>query len=153
MSLHYELILWSSSQEEFTVRIAELINEPSNKYFSHVMNISHCQKSADGQLYVKNLDLLEGGRSKEDIIIVDSVMQKFTKNLTNGIFLPSYMAKSEKQDKWLHFLTPYLKDLAAATSIRQKIKKDFELDSLFENSKQRQAFKKVQTTVYDVQML
>ncbi len=148
MSLHYELILWSSSQEDFTLKIAELINQsPSNNYFTHILNISHCQKSSDRQLYVKNLDLLEGGRSKEDIVIVDSVMQKFTKNLTNGIFLPIYITTSEKQDKWLHFLIPYLKDLSISPSIRQRIKKDFELDDMFENSKQRQAFNKVQTNV------
>lgn len=40
MKPHFELIIWSSSQEDFTKKILELID--TSQYFSHILDISHC---------------------------------------------------------------------------------------------------------------
>ena len=71
-------------------------------------------------------------------------MHNYTVHLTNGIYLPPYQVDKDHEDDWLLVLGHYLLDFINVKNIRHKIKTDFELDSLFEESKQNQAFKKIQ---------
>mmetsp|Transcript_5347 Transcript_5347/g.4056 ORF Transcript_5347/g.4056 Transcript_5347/m.4056 type:complete len:80 (+) Transcript_5347:436-675(+) len=54
---YFELIIWSSYQNEYTTKLLEII-DPEQKYFSHVLNKSHCQKSVDGTIFLKRVDVL-----------------------------------------------------------------------------------------------
>jgi hypothetical protein len=71
-------------------------------------------------------------------------MHNYTVHLTNGIYLPPYYVDKDPDDEWLPILGSYLLDFINVKNVRHKIKTDFELDILFEESKQNQAFKKIQ---------
>jgi hypothetical protein len=87
--------------------------------------------------------LLEN-RGKDDIILVDTNMHNYTVHLTNGLYLPPYHLDKDHDDKWLYYLGQYLMEFVHIKNVRQKIKTDFDLDKMFEESKQNQAFKKIQ---------
>lgn len=96
---HYELILWSSSQHDYTEQLLEIL-EPigTEKQFQHYLDLSHCQRSEDDTFMIKNIDILLENRNKDDIILVDTNMHNYTVHLTNGIMIPAYHADQDAQD-------------------------------------------------------
>ena len=71
-------------------------------------------------------------------------MHHYTIHLTNGMYLPAYQIDKDSVDQWLLHLRNYLLTFVGLKNVRAKIKSDFDLDTLFEESKQTQAFKKIQ---------
>lgn len=63
-------------------------------------------------------------------------MHHYTIHLTNGLFVPAYQIDKDPEDLWLHHLGNYLHSFVNLKNVRSKIKGDFELDTLFEESKQ-----------------
>ena len=113
--------------------------------FRYVLNLTHCQKSEDSTLLIKNLEVLLGGRKLENILIVDTNMHHFTKQLTNGIFVPSYRIDRDNNDFILKYLKNYILEFVEVNDVKVKIKNDFGLDKLFDESKQTKAFHKIQS--------
>eukprot|EP00347_Sterkiella_histriomuscorum_P006363 403353046 len=147
MKESFELILWSSSQSDYTEKLLQILEPPgTQKKFQHYLDLSHCQRSEDDSFMIKNIDILLENRSKDDIILVDTNMHNYTVHLTNGIMIPAYHVDKDSQDHWLLDLSKYLKEFKDQKSVRQKIKIDFQLDQIFEESKQNQAFKKIKTS-------
>lgn len=94
-------MLWSSSQEDYTEKLVNLIDplrltNEKKRFFSHYLDLSHCQRSEDDSFYIKNIDVLLENRIKDDIVLVDTNMHNFTTNLTNGIYLPPYSLDKDK---------------------------------------------------------
>ena len=87
--------------------------------------------------------LTAGGRTEENIIFIDNTMSNFTNKLTNGIFVPAFLLS--EQDFILKSLQQYLINLYELKDARQQIKTDFNLLNKFNNSKQNQAFFKIQS--------
>jgi TFIIF-interacting CTD phosphatase-like protein len=71
----------------------------------------------------------------DDIIIVDTNMHNYTLHLTNGIYLPPYTIDKDSSDKWLLMLGSYLKEFNKISNVREKIKRDFDLDRIFEENR------------------
>ena len=61
----------------------------------------------ENEIYIKDLKILEEGRSLKDIIIVDNNIQSFYLQLSNGI--PIYDYTGDKSDDILVPLASYLK--------------------------------------------
>ena len=93
--------------------------------FRYVLNLTHCQKSEDSTLLIKNLEVLLGGRKLENILIVDTNMHHFTKQLTNGIFVPSYRIDRDNNDFILKYLKNYILEFVEVNDVKVKIKNDF----------------------------
>ncbi|CDW86447.1 nli interacting factor-like phosphatase family protein [Stylonychia lemnae] len=143
----FELILWSSSQPDYTEKLLQILDPPSDdRKFVHHLDLSHCQRSDDDTIMIKNIDILLENRSKDDIIVVDTNMHNYRVHLTNGIMIPAYHIDKDHTDKWLYHLGCYLFEFVPEKNVRQKIKFDFQLDQIFEESKQNQAYLKIKTT-------
>lgn len=95
---HFELIVWSSSQNDYTEKLMQILDPDIKKTFSHVLDLSHCQRSEDDTLYIKNIEVLMENRLKDDIILVDSNMHHYTIHLTNGLYIPTYQIDKEPTD-------------------------------------------------------
>lgn len=74
-------------------------------------------------MFIKDLKILEEGRSLSDIIIVDNNIQSFFLQLSNGI--PIYDYTGDKKDLVLLSLTEYLKGFLDVPDVRKKIDRDF----------------------------
>lgn len=99
-------------------------------YFSHVLCLSHCLYSMENDMFIKDLKILEEGRSLKDVIIVDNNIQSFFLQLSNGI--PIYDYTGDKKDEVLLSLTEYLKSFLNVIDVRQKIDKDFKIKEILE---------------------
>lgn len=60
----------------------------------------------ENEIYIKDLKILEEGRSLRDIVIVDNNVQSFFLQLSNGI--PIYEYTGDKSDTMFPLLTDYL---------------------------------------------
>jgi len=58
-------------------------------------------------MFIKDLKLLEQGRSLSDIILVDNTIKSFYLQMANGI--PIHDFEADPNDKALYHLTVYLK--------------------------------------------
>lgn len=88
--------------------------------------------TTDNSLRVKHLQLLTEGRSLNDIIIVETYMGNYSQNLTNGLFIPTFHPlQSAQEDFWLAALSRYLATFEGVENVREKIRRDFELDQMF----------------------
>lgn len=141
---YFEIILWSSSQTEFTKEIISILDPYPHEYFSYILDITHCQKSKDESLHIKNLDILLKNRSLKDIIIVDSSMQNYTLHLTSGIYIPTYTFNKDQTDNTLSLLEEYLISFLDESDVRTKIKSDFDINEMFNQGKQAKHFNKIQ---------
>ena len=148
---HYEVIIWSSNLADYTKAIIDIIDPQPRKIFSHVLDISNSQKSEDQSINVKPLEVLSTNRKIEHIVTVDSSMQTFMCNLTSGLYIPSYRIENDSTDTILQSLSEYLQQLRGVGDFRQKIKKDFELDELFDSCKQNKAYQKIQDNLTKLQ--
>lgn len=70
----FEVIIWSTNQPDYTNAILNILDPSPRHYFAHVLDLSHCQKSENGSLSVKNLEVLTFNRKLENIIIIDCSM-------------------------------------------------------------------------------
>ena len=84
----------------------------------------------ENDMFIKDLKILEEGRSLSDVIIVDNNIQSFFLQLSNGI--PIYDYTGDKSDEVLISLTAYLKKFRDVTDVRQKIDRDFQIKKLLE---------------------
>ena len=76
-------------------------------------------------MYIKDLKILEAGRSLSDVIIVDNNLQSFYLQMRNGI--PIYEYNGDKTDDNLELLTDYLMEFQKVADVRRKIEKDFKI--------------------------
>lgn len=84
----------------------------------------------ENEIYIKDLKILEEGRSLKDIIIVDNNIQSFFLQLCNGI--PIYDYLGDKSDNIFPSLCEYLKAFLDIEDVRTKIDKDFKIKKLLE---------------------
>ena len=81
-------------------------------------------------MFIKDLKILEEGRSLKDVVIVDNNIQSFFLQLSNGI--PIYDYTGDKNDQVLLSLTEYLKQFLDVADVRTKIDADFKIKELIE---------------------
>ena len=72
--------------------------------------------SIENEIFIKDLKILEEGRSLSDIVIVDNNIQSFFLQLSNGI--PIYDYTGDKNDEVLLTLTEYLKTFIDVVDVR-----------------------------------
>ena len=84
----------------------------------------------ENEIYIKDLKILEEGRSLKDIVIVDNNIQSFFLQLSNGI--PIYDYTGDKNDSVLPFLADYLMEFMDAADVREKIDVDFKIKKLID---------------------
>jgi TFIIF-interacting CTD phosphatase-like protein len=84
----------------------------------------------ENEMFIKDLKILEEGRSLSDIVIVDNTVQSFFLQLSNGI--PIYDYTGDPADQVLLSLTHYLMSFLDVPDVRTKIDKDFRIKELLE---------------------
>ncbi len=101
----FELILYTCGTASYAACFAKAVQK-KKKYFDHVLSLGHCLYSGENDFYIKDLKILEQGRSLNDIVIVDNNIQSFFLQLSSGI--PIYDYTGDKNDNYLIYLTDYL---------------------------------------------
>jgi TFIIF-interacting CTD phosphatase-like protein len=72
---HFELILYTCGTASYAAAFAESVEKNGGKrYFDHVLSLQHCLYSMENEIYIKDLKILEEGRSLKDIVIVDNTI-------------------------------------------------------------------------------
>jgi Dullard-like phosphatase family protein len=122
LSKYFEIILYTCGTAAYAAAFTDCVQK-KRPYFYHVLSISHCLFSPDNELYIKDLKILEEGRSLSDIIIVDNRVESFFLQITNGIPITDYVG--DKKDIMLQYLTTYLMSFLQVADVRKKIEKDF----------------------------
>ena len=84
----------------------------------------------ENEIYIKDLKILEEGRSMSDIVIVDNNVQSFFLQLSNGI--PIYEYTGDKRDTMLPILTDYLLKFRDVDDNRSKVDQDFKIKKLID---------------------
>ena len=89
----------------------------------------------ENEIYIKDLKILEEGRSLKDLVIVDNTISSFFLQLSNGI--PIYDYTGDKSDKVLPLLAEYLMhQVMPAPDVRAKIDHDFKIKKLIEQKQE-----------------
>ena len=129
---HFELILYTCGTASYAAAFAEAVERigGGKRYFDHVLSLQHCLYSMENEIYIKDLKILEEGRSLKDIVIVDNNIQSFFLQLSNGI--PIYDYTGDKNDSVLPFLADYLMEFMDAADVREKIDVDFKIKKLID---------------------
>ena len=72
---NFELILYTCGTASYAQAFSESVEKNGGKkYFDHVLSLQHCLYSMENEIYIKDLKILEEGRSLKDIVIVDNTM-------------------------------------------------------------------------------
>eukprot|EP00347_Sterkiella_histriomuscorum_P003489 403364102 len=129
LSKDFELILYTCGTASYAQVFAESVQR-KRKYFNHVLSLTHCLYSMENDMFIKDLKILEEGRSLKDVVIVDNNIQSFFLQLSNGI--PIYDYTGDKNDEVLLSLTEYLKSFLDVDDVRTKIDRDFKIRELLE---------------------
>ena len=70
---HFELVLYTCGTASYAAAFAEAVEKLGGKrYFDHILCLQHCLYSMENEIYIKDLKILEEGRSLKDIVIVDN---------------------------------------------------------------------------------
>ena len=150
---NFEIILWSSSQADYSALLIDLVESTLNFKFDYVFTLADQTQSEEKDLYVKDIGILLGAgkRVVNDVLIVDTQMSNYTNKLTSGIFIPPYRLHNDSDDQVLKMLLKYLGGFIDQTNpiedVRAKIKHDFGLLEKFNGYKQNQAFVKIKKTL------
>jgi TFIIF-interacting CTD phosphatase-like protein len=74
----FELILYTCGTTSYAASFAEAVEKRGKKkYFDHILSLPHCLYSMENEIYIKDLKILEDGRSLSDVVIVDNNMNSF----------------------------------------------------------------------------
>lgn len=139
---NYEIILYSTSQYNYTNAILEVLNRDFKIDFQHIITaedhseaLMSCPNPSKNIINSKNMKLLLHDRKERDIIFVDCKVQDYAYQMTNGIFIPPYEGppneNNPEQDEFFNYLFEYLKDFQHVFDVRNKIERDFDLKNLF----------------------
>ena len=93
--------MFTAATEPYANVILETFD--GSKYFDHIFSRKHCQFISHFETYVKDLNILSGGRDLKDIIIVDNKVGSYSSHLENGIPIKSFMG--DPKDDMLPLLT------------------------------------------------
>ena len=141
----FEMILYTCGTREYAREVNKAVHElfwtqyadkyyhdrvKEFKFFDHILSLQQCLYSYDTDLYIKDLKILEIGRSLSTVVIVDNNVQSFFLQLTNGI--PIYDYEGDKSDTALLALTNYLKGFLGVADVREKINADFQIMTIIE---------------------
>ena len=75
---HFELILYTCGTASYAAAFSESVEKNGGKrYFDHVLSLQHCLFSMENEIYIKDLKILEEGRSLKDVVIVDNTISSF----------------------------------------------------------------------------
>lgn len=139
---NYEIILYSTSQYNYTNAILEVLNKDYKIDFQHIITsedhseaLRSCPNPIKNIVNSKNIKLLLHDRKERDIIFIDCKVQDYAYQMTNGIFIPPFEGPPDEnnpeQDEYFNYLFEYLKDFQHVFDVRNKIEKDFDLKNLF----------------------
>ena len=139
-----ELILYSSSQYNYTSAILETL-EKEKIEFHHIISsedhegaLKSIEKRQLKSIGTKNINLLLHNRKERDILFVDCGVKEYAYKITNGIFVPPFEGpptdKRPVPDNYFLYLFEYLKEFTEVFDVRQKIERDFDIKNLFHQS-------------------
>eukprot|EP00826_Nyctotherus_ovalis_P032133 TRINITY_DN2594_c0_g2_i3.p1 TRINITY_DN2594_c0_g2~~TRINITY_DN2594_c0_g2_i3.p1 ORF type:complete len:340 (-),score=62.19 TRINITY_DN2594_c0_g2_i3:46-1065(-) len=121
----YEIIIWTAGEKRYANGILDLL-DPKGKYISYRMYRESCiPKRA---CVLKDLRILEN-RSLSKTVIVDNTISCFGKQLSNGIYVPSFYGG--KGDCALEKIMNLLKEIADCKDIPEELDKKIGLQKLY----------------------
>ena len=93
--MNFELIIYTSLNKEIADPILdELSKEVKNsKLFSHRLYSIHCDKVPKTSLKLRNLNILEGNRRKENIIVLSCNLDAVCNHLKNVVPVKRFKGK------------------------------------------------------------
>lgn len=136
------MIAWSSSRGDYAKNLVEVLETQLEFKFDYSLSLADQSSSEEKDFFFKNIEILidKGGRSNQDVLIIDTQMANYTNRLTNGIFVPLYRLHEDPDDAVLTTLLKYLGDFIladpAVEDFRTKVKEDFKLLEKFNSFKQ-----------------
>jgi len=92
--------------------------DPEEKYIAHRLYRDSC--ITKGKFYLKDLRIFKN-RNIETIIIVDNSIVCFSGNLSNGIYVPSYIGQCN--DNSLELVVEFLKRIANSENVQKELDK------------------------------
>ena len=114
MSLFYELVIFTASVAPYANPLLDILDK--GKVISHRLFRQHCVYTSG--VYIKNLRKV--GRDMKNMIILDNNPISYVFNKENGI--PILTWKSDRNDKELLRIMPFLEYLSKVDDVREVIK-------------------------------
>lgn len=134
MAKHYELVAFTSAEQEYANTVVYTILDPGHELFSCVLHRAQCIP-ANGNM-IKDLRVI-GNRELKNVVIVDNSVVSFCAQINNGVPVTEYLGSDEDTD--LRALTEYLKDLASKDNVRSHIHDTFFLHDMYDVYMQTQS--------------
>lgn len=102
--------------------------DPKDEYISYKVYRNKCINK--GGQYLKDLRIF-GNRNIRKMVIVDNSIVCFAKQLSNGIYVPSYFGQSG--DNVLQAVTELLKEIAMCENLPEELENRLGLLALYDN--------------------
>ena len=114
MALFYELVIFTASVAPYANPLLDILD--NHKVISHRLFRQHCVNTSG--LYIKNLRKV--GRDMKNMIILDNNPISYVFNKENGVPIPTW--KSDRNDKELLKIMPFLEYLSKVDDVRNIVK-------------------------------
>ena len=114
MSLFYELVIFTASVAPYANPLLDILD--NHKVISHRLFRQHCVNTSG--LYIKNLRKV--GRDMKNMIILDNNPISYVFNKENGVPIATW--KSDRNDKELLKIMPFLEYLSKVDDVRNIVK-------------------------------
>lgn len=124
LKAHYELILFTAAKKEYADVILNCFE--GHQYFDHILTRKDCLFISEYGVYLKDLIILQNGRSLSDMVLIDNKVESYASHIENGVPITDFLG--DYQDSMLVSLQQYLLALRGAEDVRQVILRDFCLE-------------------------
>lgn len=125
---HFEVVVFTAGTKNYANSILDIL-DPTGELIQHRLYRDSCLeiKVEGTSLYVKDLRIL-GGRSLEDIVIVDNAVISFAYQIDNGI--PILPFREDKEDTEFLHLIKIMKDISKEQDCRNFVRRAFKLNEI-----------------------
>ena len=127
LSQLYEIIIFSAGLEEYVTKMIEKL-DPNKRYISKILSRESCIIAKNGY-YIKDLTVFSN-RRLENLVIVDNMAFCFSKQIHNGIYIPSY--NGDENDNELLKIMDFLVSVHNVDDIRIKVQEFSKIPMLLE---------------------
>jgi len=117
------MVLFTAASDQYAEIVLQSFD--GHQYFDHILSRKQCLHIYQKGVFIKDLSIMLGKRTINDIIIVDNKIESYSSNLENGIPIISYYGQDG--DRMLKKLARYLLNLKDTQDVREHIAKDFYL--------------------------
>jgi len=102
--------------------------DPHDSYISYKVYRNKC--ISKGGQYLKDLRIF-ANRDMKKMVIVDNSIVSFAKQLSNGVYVPSYFG--QREDTILKSVKELLKEIAECESLPEELDRRLGLSALYDN--------------------